>query len=111
MKGAEEPSNFGPDQFVLTTLGGGSTRNTLYMADSSNTDTSGLDGTLNGTPTVIATAPSGDVFKGLAWAPVAPGTGTPETSWALALPIIGVVLLGGAYVVRRRRGTAGAPLA
>lgn len=177
--GAQEPSNFGPDQFVLTTLGGGSTPNTLYVADGSNaptgpdgvdkfslesgvwtltgqvtvpyavgiavnvvnandvnvyvtgtsptdvpptssdlttslygfTDTSGLDGTLNGTPTVIATAPSGDVFKGLAWAPVAPGTGTPETSWALALPIIGVVLLGGAYVVRRRRGTAGAPLA
>jgi hypothetical protein len=75
------------------------------------TDTSGLDGTLNGTPTVIATASSGDVFKGLAWAPVAPGTGTPETPWALALPIIGVVLIGGAYVVRRRRGTAVAPLA
>jgi len=32
------------------------------------TGTFGLDGTLNGTPTVIATAPSGDVFKGLAWA-------------------------------------------
>jgi hypothetical protein len=29
------------------------------------TDTSGLDGTLNGTPAVIATAPSGDVFR--AW--------------------------------------------
>jgi hypothetical protein len=67
------------------------------------TDTSGLDGTLNGTPAVIATAPSGDVFKGLAWAPVAPGTGTPETPWAIALPVIGAVLLGGAFVVRRRR--------
>jgi hypothetical protein len=178
---AQEPSNFGPDQFVLTTLGGGSTPNTLYVGDGSNaptgpngvdkfslesgvwtltgkvtvpyaagiavnvvnangvniyvtgtsptdvpptssdlstslygfTDTSGVGGTLNGTPAVIAAAPAGDVFKGLAWAPGVPGTGTPETPetpWALALPIIGVVLLGGAYIVRRRRGTAVAPL-
>ena len=177
--GAQEPSNFGPDQFALVSLGGGSTPNTLYVADGSNatssgpdgvdkfslesgvwtltgqitvsfavgiavnvvnandvniyvtgtsptdlpptssdlttslygfTDASGLDGTLNGTPAVIATAPSGDVFKGLAWAPVAPGTGTPETPWAIALPVIGAVLLGGAFVVRRRRDPAVAPL-
>jgi hypothetical protein len=179
--GANEPTGFGPDQFVLTNLNGGSTPNTLYVADGSNgassgdpdsvdkyslesgvwtatgkitvpfavgiavnvvsandvniyvtgtaptdspptssdlttylygfTDTSGLDGTLNGTPTVIAQAPSGDVFKGLAWAPVAPGTGTPEASMALAFPALGVVLLGGGYVVWRRRETSNASVA
>lgn len=176
--GANEPSGFGPDQFVPTSLGGGSSPDTLYVADGSNgassgspdsvdkyslesgvwvatgkitvpfavgiavnvvnandvnvyvtgtsptdvpptsvdlttslygfTDTSGLDGTLNGTPTVIATAPSGDVFKGLAWAPVSPGMGTPETPWTLALPLLGVILFGGGYVVWRRRETAAA---
>jgi hypothetical protein len=171
--GTNAPTGFGPDQFVLTNLNGGSTPNTLYVADGSNgatsgdpdsvdkyslengvwtatgkitvpfavgiainvvsandvniyvtgtaptdtpptssdlttylygfTDTSGLDGTLNGTPTVLAQAPSGDVFKGLAWAPVSPGVGTPEAPWSLAFPVIGFVLLGGGYLLWRRR--------
>ena len=40
----QEPSNFGPDQFVPTSLGGGSTPNTLYVADGSNATSSGPDG-------------------------------------------------------------------
>jgi hypothetical protein len=51
----------------------------------------------------LATAPTGTDFKGLAFAPVSPSTGTPEAPFAVALPIIGAVLLGGAYVLRRRR--------
>jgi hypothetical protein len=167
LSGANLPTNFGPDQFALVTLGTGSTPNTLYVADGSNgaagagpnavekyslesgvwtatgsvpvplvtglavsvsagvasifvtgattdaasnntildgiTDSSGFGGTLGGSATTLATAPSGTDFKGLAFAPVSPGTGTPEAPFAVALPIIGAVLLGGAYVLRRRR--------
>jgi hypothetical protein len=67
------------------------------------TDSSGFGGTLTGTPTLLATAPSGTDFKGLAFAPVAPAAATPETSLVVALPILAAVLLGGTYVVRRRR--------
>jgi hypothetical protein len=67
------------------------------------TDSSGFGGTLSGSATTLATAPSGTDFKGLAFAPVTPGAGAPEAPWAVALPILGALLLGGAYVVRRRR--------
>ena len=36
LSGANLPTNFGPDQFALVTLGTGSTPNTLYVADGSN---------------------------------------------------------------------------
>ena len=67
------------------------------------TDSSGFGGTLSGSATTLATAPSGTDFKGLAFAPITPGAGAPEAPWAVALPILGALLLGGAYVVRRRR--------
>ena len=67
------------------------------------TDSSGYDGTLSGSATQLATAPSGTDFKGLAWAPVTPGTGTPETSVVVGLPALGALLLGGYVVVHRRR--------
>lgn len=167
LSGANLPTNFGPDQFALVTLGSGSTPNTLYVADGSNgaagagpnavekyslesgvwtatgsipvplvtgltvsvsggmshiyvtgatadtasnntvlagiTDSSGFGGTLTGSATTLATAPTGTDFKGIALAPATPGTGTPEAPFAVALPIIGAALLGGAYVLRRRR--------
>ncbi|MGO8862746.1 MAG: hypothetical protein ACLQRH_18580 [Acidimicrobiales bacterium] len=74
------------------------------------TDSSGFDGTLSGSATTLATAPSGDDFKGLAFAPVTPGAATPEASIAVALPVLGLVLLGGAYVVYRRRTGAQASM-
>lgn len=67
------------------------------------TDSSGYDGTLSGSATTLATAPSGTDFKGLAWAPVTPGTGTPETSVVVGLPALGALVLGSYVVVYRRR--------
>jgi len=171
LSGANLPSDFGPDQFALVTLGSGPGPDTLYVADGSNgsssgpnavekyslesgvwtatgsvtvpqavglavqvvngvanvyvtgattdtaanntvldsiTDSSGFDGTLSGTASTIATAPSGTDFKGLAFAPVAqPGQGLPEVPVVVALPVAAGLLLGGFYVVgRRRRATA-----
>jgi hypothetical protein len=67
------------------------------------TDSSGFGGTLTGSATTLATAPTGTDFKGLAFAPSTPGNGTPEVPFAVALPILGALLMGGAYVLRRRR--------
>jgi hypothetical protein len=70
------------------------------------TDSSGYDGTLSGSATLLATAPSGTDFKGLAFAPIATGgEGLPETPFVLALPILGALLFGG-YVALRRRSRA-----
>jgi hypothetical protein len=71
-------------------------------------DTSGFGGTLTGSATSLATAPSGDDFHGLAWAPPAPAAESPEVPLALALPVVAGVLLGGAYLLvgRRRRAAA-----
>ncbi|MGD0380701.1 MAG: hypothetical protein ABSC30_12025 [Acidimicrobiales bacterium] len=67
------------------------------------TDSSGYDGTLSGSATLLATAPSGTDFKGLAFAPVATGgEGLPETPFVLALPVLGALLLGGYLALRRR---------
>ena len=41
LAGANLPANFGPDQFAFVNLGGGSTPDTLYVADGSNGATSG----------------------------------------------------------------------
>ena len=74
------------------------------------TDSSGYGGTLSGSCTgtvsnctTLATAPTGTDFKGLAWAPVSPGSGTPETSVVIGLPVLGALLIGGYVVVYRRR--------
>jgi hypothetical protein len=79
------------------------------------TDSSGAGGTLPSGTTVnlLATAGANSSFHGLAWAPVAPPTGAPEAPYAVALPVIGLVLFGGAYVTYRRRNRTGqaAPVA
>ncbi|HTT85919.1 MAG TPA: hypothetical protein VMF60_01005, partial [Acidimicrobiales bacterium] len=171
LSGANLTANFGPDQFAFVNLSGGSTPDTLYVADGSNgatsgdpdavekyslesgvwtatgsitvplavglavsvtggvaniyvtgatatsaaantvlygiTDSSGFAGTLSGTATQLATAPTGSAFKGLAFSPVGtPGTGTPEVPLALVLPLGGGALLAGYVVYRRRYGTS-----
>jgi hypothetical protein len=74
------------------------------------TDTSGYEGTLAGSFTQLATAPTGDDFKGLAFAPATalPNNGdTPEVPLALVLPLAGGALLaGGAFWTSRRRRSA-----
>lgn len=69
-------------------------------------DNSGYGGTLTGSTTQIATAPTGDDWHGLAWAPPAPPAESPEVPLAIALPVMAAVLLGGAYVLVRRRSLA-----
>ncbi len=70
------------------------------------TDSSGFGGTLSGTPTLLATAPTGTDFKGLAWAPVATGNGLPESPLAIGLPLVAALGLAGYIAVRRRRQVA-----
>lgn len=67
------------------------------------TDSSGFGGTLSGTPTTVATAPTGTDFKGLVFAPPGPGAVTPETPYTLLLPGLAAVGLAGSIVYRRRR--------
>jgi hypothetical protein len=71
------------------------------------TDSSGYEGTLSGSATVLANAPSGDAFKGLVFAPPGPGAVTPETPYTLLLPGLAAVGLAGYLVYRRRRGVIG----
>jgi hypothetical protein len=72
------------------------------------TDSSGTGGTFTSTVTGLATAPTGESFKGVAFAPgtLVPNNGdTPEAPWAIALPALaaaGMVV----YVLRRRRRQA-----
>jgi hypothetical protein len=70
------------------------------------TDNSGFGGTLTGTASTLATAPTGTDFKGLAFAPTAPASAAPETPLVIALPILAALLFGGAYALRRRRAVA-----
>jgi hypothetical protein len=59
-----------------TSSGANSTAGTLYEI----TDSSGIGGTLSATPTVIATAPANEAFRGLAFAPgtiIGSGAGAP----------------------------------
>jgi hypothetical protein len=76
-----------------------STNTVLY----SITDSSGFGGTLSGTATTLATAPTGTDFKGLVFAPPGPGAVTPETPYTLLLPGLAAVGLAGFLVYRRRR--------
>ncbi len=66
------------------------------------TDSSGFGGSLSGTATVLANAPTGDAFKGLVFAPPGPASVTPETPIVILLPCLAVLGLAG-YVVYRRR--------
>jgi len=66
------------------------------------TDSSGFGGTLSGTASVLANAPSGTDFKGLVFAPPGPGAVTPETPYVLVLPGLTALGLAGYLVYRRR---------
>jgi LPXTG-motif cell wall-anchored protein len=52
---------------------------------------------------LLATAGASSSFHGLAWAPTGPGAATPESPIVIALPVLGLVLFGGAFVLYRRR--------
>jgi hypothetical protein len=73
------------------------------------TDGTGFDGTLGATgtdgPTTVATAPTGDDFKGLAFSPtpVTPTPSTPESPLTVLLPAVGGVILVGGLALRRRK--------
>lgn len=78
----------------------------LYFTNQSGlytvADTSGSTGSLSGTPTTLATPPTGESMKGLVWAPVTPGSQTPEAPVVILLPGLAALGLAG-YVVLRRR--------
>jgi hypothetical protein len=70
----------------------------------SYTDTSGLGGAPNGTLTTVATAASGEAFRGVALAPVAAvAVQTPEVPVSVLLPLGAFTILSGAVLVGRRR--------
>jgi hypothetical protein len=85
--------------FVTGATSSGAANNTVLYGI---TDSSGFGGTLSGTATSLATAPTGTDFKGLVFAPPGPGAVTPETPYVLLLPGLAAVGLVG-YVVLRRR--------
>jgi hypothetical protein len=70
------------------------------------TDSSGFGGSLGGTASTLATAPSGTDFKGLTFAPATPGSGAPETPFVVLLPGLAAVGLAGYVAYRRRVRTA-----
>jgi hypothetical protein len=96
---------------VYVTNGTGS--NTYATELSELTDSSGAGGTLPSATTVnlLATAGANSTFHGLAWAPSGPAAQTPESPIVVALPVLGLALFGGAFVVYRRRNrTSAGPL-
>lgn len=146
----------GPYAFVLTTLGTGTTPDTLYIAENNTgailkfglvsgswvaegsitglsgltgltayvsggtatlfattpgtlykaVDSSGAGGTLSGSATAIASAGTNEAFRGVAPVPTPLPAQTPEVPFALALPVVSALLLGGSfYALHRRRGT------
>jgi hypothetical protein len=96
---------------IYVTAAATGTGNTYATVLDELTDSSGAGGTLPSGTTVnlLATAGANSSFHGLAWAPSAPGAATPESPIVVALPVLGLVLFGGAFVVyrRRNRSTAG----
>ena len=92
----------GGSAHIYITNGTGS--NTFATQISELTDNSGAGGTLPSATTVnlLATAGATASFHGLAWAPSAPAATTPEAPIGVALPVLGLVLFGGALVVYRR---------
>jgi hypothetical protein len=71
----------------------------LYGIVDSNGNSSFSTSTLS----TLATAPTGDSFHGLAFAPSPPPSSTPESPWALLLPVTGILIVGGGLLVARRR--------
>lgn len=72
------------------------------------TDSSGFGGTLTGaTVNTLATAPTGDDWKGLAWAPTAGANNgqLPEAPVVVALPLLGAAAIA-VYALSRRRARA-----
>ncbi len=70
------------------------------------TDGSGSNGTFTSSVTTLANAPTGESFKGVAFAPgtAVPNNGdTPEAPYVLLLPGLAAVALAGYIVLRRRR--------
>jgi hypothetical protein len=64
---------------------------------------------LSGTLTTLATNPTNEAFRGVAFAPSAPPPALPESPFAIAFPLLaaGFVVGGGAWItVRRRRNIA-----
>jgi hypothetical protein len=92
----------------------GTGTNTYATQISELTDSSGAGGTLPSTTTVnnlvtvgTGTSLASASFHGLAWAPVATvPPALPEASIVVALPVLGLALFGGAFVVYRRRSPA-----
>jgi hypothetical protein len=67
---------------IYVTTNGGGTTGSLYEL----TDSSGQSGALSGSPQLIATAPSGEAFRGVAFAPgttIGSGPGTPPVTPAI----------------------------
>lgn len=64
-------------------------------------------GALTGSPTTLATAPTNEAFRGVAFAPSAPPVQTPEVPLAIVLPLSAMAMAGGAWIILgRRRRTA-----
>jgi hypothetical protein len=83
---------------------------TLYATSPTSlvsiSDTTG-QGALVATPSLLATAGTNEAFRGVAFAPSAStGNPLPESPLAIALPAVGVVVIGGTLVLRRRRRPA-----
>lgn len=75
------------------------------------TDSSGT-GTLTASPTLLATAPTDEAYRGIALLPVGLGTPVPEVPLAIVLPLSAMALTAGALVLNRRRSRhSGATLA
>ncbi len=96
----------------------GTGTNTYATQISELTDGSGAGGTLPSGTTVSSLVSVGTgtnspnaSFHGLAWAPNGPAAQTPESPIVVALPVLGLVLFGGAFVLYRRRNrTSAGPL-
>lgn len=93
----------------------GTGTNTWATQISELTDGSGAGGTLPSGTTVnnlvsvgTGTNSPNASFHGLAWAPTGPAAQTPESPIVVALPVLGLVLFGGAFVLYRRRNRTGA---
>ncbi|MGA2521402.1 MAG: hypothetical protein ABSG81_11370 [Acidimicrobiales bacterium] len=67
------------------------------------TDSSGPGGTLTSPVTTLASAPSGEAFKSLAFAPGTPPADTPEAPAVAALPALGGLVVGAVVLARRER--------
>ncbi len=69
------------------------------------TDTTGYDNVVSGTATNVATASANTAFRGISLVPLSPDPGTevPEAPLSLLLPLTGAAIIGGTFVLTRRR--------